>query len=248
MDAEDPMDMEDPMDTEISMGREDQDHDLLARWDATLPHQPELGQSLLQRYREPHRHYHDADHLLHVLTMIDQLADDQDLFLVRLAAWFHDAIYDIPFRELTNEEASARLSVRELSRAGLEQEDLTQVARLVRLTATHLPGSRDPEGELLCDADLAILAAPAPAYSAYADSIRAEYAAVPEQEFLVGRLAVLEPMTEGELFRTGKGRELTPAAQANLAQECRSLAARLDALVTGSTDDRSDLDRSPDAP
>ena len=25
--------------------------------------------------------------------MIDELADDQDLFLVRLAAWFHDAVY-----------------------------------------------------------------------------------------------------------------------------------------------------------
>ena len=28
--------------------------------------------------------------------MIDELADDHDLFLVRLAAWFHDAVYAIP--------------------------------------------------------------------------------------------------------------------------------------------------------
>ena len=93
--------------------------------------------------------------------MIDELADDQDLFLVRLAAWFHDAVYAIPAGQVSNEEASARLAIRTLGRAGLEQEDLNQVARLVRLTETHVPGARDPEGELLCDADLAILAAPA---------------------------------------------------------------------------------------
>lgn len=200
-------------------------HDLMARWEATLPHQTELGASLIQRYSEPHRRYHDVHHLHQVLATIDELAADHDLFLVRLGAWFHDAIYDIPFRELTNEEASARLSVRELSRAGLEQEDLTQVSRLVRLTATHVPASRDPEGELLCDADLAILAAPAQDYDAYVAAVRAEYAAVPDEEFAAARLAVLEPLTEGELFRTSKGRALTAAAQANLRRECAGLRA-----------------------
>ncbi len=155
-----------------------------------------------------------------------------------MAAWVHDAIYDIPYRELTNEDASARLSRRELSRAGLEQEDLTQVARLVRLTATHVPGSRDPEGELLCDADLAILAAPPEQYAAYVAAIRAEYAAVPETDFAAGRLAVLESLTEGEIFRTGKGRALTEAARINLVAECASLQAALDEAVAGSTNVR----------
>ena len=199
--------------------------DLMARWDVTLPHQSELGESLIQRYAEPHRRYHDVHHLHQVLVSIDELADDHDLFLVRLGAWFHDAIYDIPIRELTNEEASARLSVRELSRAGLEQEDLTQVSRLVRLTATHVPASRDPEGELLCDADLAILAAPPADYDAYVAAVRAEYAAVPDEEFAAARLEVLEPLTEGELFRTSKGRSRTAAAQANLRRECADLRA-----------------------
>ncbi len=219
----------------------------MRRWNATLPHQEPLGESLLRRYAEPHRHYHNLDHLQSVLITIDELADDHDLFLVRLAAWFHDAIYDIPYRELTNEEASARLSVRELSRAGLEQEDMTQVARLVRLTATHVPGSRDPEGELLCDADLAILAAPPEAYAAYVAAIRAEFAAVSEPEFVAGRLAVLEPLVEGELFRTGKGRALTEAAQANLAAEVAGLQARLDELMAGSGDDlyRDESTRHP---
>lgn len=232
--------------TEIDPELHDELH---ARWNATLPSQEALGESLIRRYAEPHRRYHNLAHLQHVLRMIDELSDGhEDLYLVRLAAWFHDAIYDIPFRELPNEDASARLAIRELSRAGFEQEDLTQVARLVRLTATHVPGSRDVEGELLCDADLAILAAPPEAYARYVAAIREEYAAVPESEFLAGRLEVLEPMREGELFRTAKGRVLTPAAQANLAAECRSLQTRLDELVAGSRDGHRTFDGSIDAP
>ena len=202
--------------------------ELRERWQATLPDQPEIADDLLRRYAEPHRRYHTADHLHHVLVMIDELADTQDLFLVRLAAWFHDAVYAVPAGQLSNEEASARLAIRTLTRAGLEQEDLNQVARLVRLTETHLPGSRDPEGELLCDADLAILAAAPEAYVRYVEQIREEYAMVPVQAFLAGRLAVLTELADREIFRTAKGRRLTEAARTNLESEMASLLQRLE--------------------
>jgi len=208
---------------------------LLSRWEATLPGQQQIAEGLLTRYAEPHRHYHTPTHLARVLHMIDDLAEDQDLFLVRLAAWFHDAVYAIPSGQVSNEEASARLAIRELGRAGLEQEDLTQVVRLVRLTASHTPGSRDPEGELLCDADLSILAASPAEYVAYAAAIRKEYAAIPEEVFLAGRLQVLTSLSEGEIFRTIKGRALTEAARTNLTAECAALQNRLNQLVQGST-------------
>jgi predicted metal-dependent HD superfamily phosphohydrolase len=202
--------------------------ELLERWNDTLPHQEPTGTELIRRYSEPHRRYHTTAHLRHVLMMIDELADDQDLFLVRLAAWFHDAVYAIPAGQVTNEEASARLALRELSRAGLEQEDLTQVARLVRLTETHVPGSRDPEGELLCDADLAILAASPQDYGAYVAAVREEYAQVPDEDFWAGRLAVLTDLAGRAIFRTGKGHQLlTAPARANLEAEMRLLSQML---------------------
>ena len=216
------------------MPTNDHHAELLLRWDATLPRQPELGEQLIRRYSEPHRHYHTTEHLAHVLTMIDRLADDHDLFLVRLAAWYHDAVYAIPAGQVSNEEASARLALRELSWVGLEQEDLNQVARLVRLTETHLPGPRDPEGELLCDADLAILAADPSAYADYVAAIRAEYSQVPEEAFLAGRLAVLTDLADREIFRTAKGRQLSSAAHANLSTEIGALIKRLDSTVEGS--------------
>jgi predicted metal-dependent HD superfamily phosphohydrolase len=216
------------------MPTDDHEAELLERWNATLPGQQELGENLIVRYGEPHRRYHTTKHLLHLLTMIDQLADDHDLFLVRLAGWYHDAIYAIPVGQVSNEEASARLALRELSRVGLEQEDLNQVARLVRLTETHLPGPRDPEGELLCDADLAILASDPADYAEYVAAVRAEYANVPEEDFLAARLAVLTDLAEREIFRTAKGRQLSDAARTNLAAEINVLRNRLGIAVEGS--------------
>ena len=193
-----------------------------------LPDHPAIAEDLLRRYAEPHRRYHTTQHLADVLARIDELASGrEDLFLVRLAAWFHDAVYAVPAGQVSNEEASARLAIRTLSRVGLEQEELSQVARLVRLTETHVPGTRDPEGELLCDADLAILAAEPAAYDRYVAQVREEYARVPEEQYLAGRLGVLTDLADRELFRTGKGRRLAGAARANLEREMRALIERL---------------------
>jgi len=207
---------------------------LLAEWERALPNQQPMGEALIARYSEPHRHYHNATHLASVLRRVEEFADDHDLFLVRLGAWFHDAVYAIPELQVTNEEASARLAFRELSRAGLEQEDLNEVARLVRITTTHTPGARDPEGELLCDADLAVLGAPPEEYEAYTQAIRAEYAAVDERDFVAGRLEIMGELVDTDIFRTGKARYLIPQARANVEAECARLEERLDELVEGS--------------
>ena len=90
---------------------------LIGEWDRALPNQEPMGAALIARYSEPHRHYHNTTHLASVLGWVERLAGDHDLFLVRLAAWFHDAVYAIPPLQVTNEEASARLAFRELSRA-----------------------------------------------------------------------------------------------------------------------------------
>lgn len=201
---------------------------LQAIWDATLPNQAETGARVIARYAEPHRRYHNTEHLAAVQDRITEFATaDHDLFLVRLAGFYHDAVYDIPIRELTNEEASARLSIRELSRTGLEQEDLNEVARLVRLTATHLPGPRDPNGELLCDADLAVLGGSEAAYARYVAQVREEYGQVARLDFVQGRFHALRELASRDLFHTPRGRALNQRARNNLVAECRSLVAEL---------------------
>ena len=65
-------------------------------------------------------------------------------------------------------------------------------------------------------------------------AIRAEYAAVPETAFVAGRLEIMAPLVEGDIFRTTKGRALTEAARVNVAAECAELQKRLEQLVAGS--------------
>jgi predicted metal-dependent HD superfamily phosphohydrolase len=190
--------------------------DLLVRWRG-----PEtIGADLLRRYAEPHRRYHTTEHLTAVLDRVDELlAEADDAEAVRLAAWFHDAIYD-PARD-DNEERSAVLAERMLAESDLPAGTVAEVARLVRLTTTHDPAEGDHNGAVLCDADLAILAAPPDGYAAYAAAVREEYAAVPDEVFREGRADVLRSLLElPALFRTASGRERwEEAARHNLRTE-----------------------------
>ncbi|MFT2018340.1 hypothetical protein ACMA1D_21245 [Streptomyces sp. 796.1] len=206
---------------------------LLARWSHTLvrargaapgPDPLPYGANLLARWAEPQRRYHTTEHLLAVLDHVDTLAghaDDPDA--VRLAAWFHDAVY-LPDRS-TNEERSARLAERALTEAGVPAATTAEVARLVRLTTGHAPGAGDRNGQVLCDADLAVLAGAPAAYAAYAAAVREEYAFVPEAAFRAGRADVLRQLLALErLFTTPTGHDRWERpARHNLATELELL-------------------------
>ncbi|MFI9777759.1 hypothetical protein ACIHCV_24105 [Streptomyces sp. NPDC051956] len=180
---------------------------------------------LLARWSEPQRRYHTTTHLKAVLDHIDVLEDHaDDPALVRLAAWFHDAVY-LPERS-TNEDRSARLAERALSEVGLTDQQIDEVSRLVLLTVTHDPDEDDHNGEVLCDADLAILAAAPDAYAAYAAAVREEYGFVPDEPFREGRAAVLHQLLAlPRLFRT-------PYGAAHWEEPAReNLTAELDLLT-----------------
>lgn len=164
-----------------------------------LPHRPRLRDRLLDAYGEG-RGYHDRRHLAEVLDRVDELGCLSDPELV-LAAWFHDAVYA---GSDDDEERSARLAEAEL--AG-EDLDVEEVVRLVRLTRQHDPSADDRRGHVLCDADLAILAAEPARYASYAAGVRADHAAVSDEDFRAGRLAVLqELLARPALFHTEHGR------------------------------------------
>ncbi|MEU2232329.1 HD domain-containing protein [Streptomyces vietnamensis] len=212
------------------------DLDLLQRWNTTLlaarsgregPDPAPYGRNLLSRWAEPQRRYHTVDHLRAVLDRIDELADQGgeggELELVRLAAWFHDAVYRPDRSE--NEERSAALAEKALTEAGLTPHEVTEVARLVRLTTSHDPAAGDLNGETLCDADLAILATDPDTYGGYAAAVREEYAFVPEPAFREGRATVLRHLLGlPRLFRTPYGAAVwEEKARANMERELAEL-------------------------
>ncbi|MEV8400679.1 HD domain-containing protein [Streptomyces niveus] len=211
---------------------EPEDDTLRGRWLRTLtavrkeetPDALPYADELLTRWDEPQRRYHTADHLLAVLEHIDTLAPHAtDPEAVRLAAWFHDAVYRPDRSE--NEERSAVLAVRALTEAGVDAKVTAEVARLVRLTVSHDPAPGDTNGEVLCDADLAILAGEPEEYEAYTRAVREEYGFVPDDAFRAGRAAVLRQLLDLQrLFRTPHGAAAwEERARANLTAELETL-------------------------
>jgi predicted metal-dependent HD superfamily phosphohydrolase len=179
---------------------------------------------LLTAWAEPQRRYHTTAHLAAVLDHVDALAAHaEDPEAVRLAAWFHDAVYRPDRSE--NEERSAALAERALPELGLPAARTAEVARLVRLTVTHDPAPGDTNGEVLCDADLAVLAGDPDSYAAYVAAVREEYSFVPEDAFREGRAAVLRQLLDlPRLFRTPYGTaHWEPVARRNLAAELATL-------------------------
>lgn len=182
---------------------------------------------LLARYQEPHRRYHGVPHVLRVVSDVGELMRAvavPDPGAVRLAAWFHDAVYDP--RSSSNEQDSADLSDRELDAIGVDAARRGEVVRLVLLTAAHTPcdESRDPAGAVLLDADLAVLGADPAVYAAYVNGVRSEYRHVDERSWQVGRASVLHGfLGRGRIYSTAAMATREQRARANLTAELATL-------------------------
>jgi predicted metal-dependent HD superfamily phosphohydrolase len=201
-------------------------HDRWLTLAGITPESIRLGDELIARWAEPHRRYHTLDHLVRVLDGVDEFGEHaEDVAAVRYAAWFHDAVYDGGAASADNEELSAQLAETELPVLGVPEQQVAEVARLVRLTKGHAVTDGDRNGAVLCDADLAVLGGDAAAYGAYAEAIRQEYAEVPDELFRPGRAAVLRGLLElPQLFRTPVAVEKYDAkARANLSAEIAEL-------------------------
>jgi len=190
-----------------------------------------VGADLLRRWAEPQRRYHTSRHLVEMFWALEDLEKAGEVHgregpLGRVAAWFHDAVYDPAQPPGANETASAELAVRDLSALGLDADDVATVRGLVLATETHelqvggLPAA-------FHDADLWILSAPAERYAEYTAQVREEYATVPDDAFATGRAAVLRPFLERDsIYATPTAREQWgETARLNLARELEDLTA-----------------------
>jgi predicted metal-dependent HD superfamily phosphohydrolase len=201
---------------------------LLARWERLLPRPSRMGslvgENLLARWSAPARRYHDTVHLGEVLDRLNRLPGGREA-PVRLAAWFHDAVYEPTAPPGASEQASAALLEELGPECGFDPPVVAEAIRLVRLTSLHESTADDVAAAALMDADLAILAADPDRYLDYAAGVRAEYAHLADDAFAVGRTRVLQGLLEHDpLFVTAIGRaRWEAAARANVAVELRML-------------------------
>jgi predicted metal-dependent HD superfamily phosphohydrolase len=153
------------------------DDDLCAAWESFFgPSTRSLAafDQILEAYRFGRRFYHTIEHGLEVADTAAALAavDAPDhVEPIVLAAWCHDAVYG----SADDVTASASVAARSAAALGWSTAGQDYVEQLV-LATTHTREGLSFEQQLLCDADLAVLAKPWPRYLGDVANIRAELA------------------------------------------------------------------------
>jgi predicted metal-dependent HD superfamily phosphohydrolase len=183
-----------------------------------------LFQLLTTAYSTPDRYYHNLQHLQQVLTTIDRFTLQlQNPIAVKLAAWFHDVVYNPQAAD--NEYQSAQLANKLLTELQLAPTLIDRVQQLILATKGHQTNSTDLDLSIFLDADLAILGTPPDQYQTYARSIRKEYSWVADAAYKTGRTQVLASfLCRDRLYHTDLlFDELESIARFNLSQEIAGL-------------------------
>ena len=161
----------------------------------------EIFTNLQRLYGEPHRHYHNGEHIDFVLARFDEVRGQlENPDAVELALWFHDAIYQIGAAD--NERASADLFIREAA-GQLAQPLIDRVEFLIM--ATHHMAGGPPLGDSdachIVDIDLASFGLPWDRFKADGAKLRREAEQKSESEFNAGVLRLIDHlMGESEDF------------------------------------------------
>ena len=160
----------------------------------------ERYEELIRHYCEPHRAYHNLQHLQECLQMRRLVnAACQAPAEIDLALWFHDAIYD-PLRS-DNELRSAQWLDDVARDNGLDDETQRRLYDLVMVTR-HDGAPASADEAVLVDTDLAILGASFERFEEYDHQIRREYQFVPLPMYRQKRRQVLEGFLARERIYT----------------------------------------------
>lgn len=146
---------------------------------------------LVAAYSRSDRYYHNLIHIQHILSIASMLESFAENFpAIKMAAWFHDAIYDSQANN--NEEKSAEYADDSLKKINIPTATINLVVRMILNTKNHATTLDDIDSQILLDADLSILASETSEYKTYAQAIRLEYSWVADAEYRIGRKRVLQ--------------------------------------------------------
>lgn len=184
-----------------------------------------LSKKIAEEYQAENRSYHNFEHIENLLSFLNERKQKiRDLNGVKLAAWFHDVVYDT--KSSDNEEQSAQYAQNYLEQLGIPEEIIAHVVALIRSTAKHEAIENDSDSAIFLDADLAILGASEENYDKYAAKIRKEYDWVSDEEYKAGRIKVLESFLNRPTiyFTEEAGKELEQQARKNIEREIARLS------------------------
>lgn len=189
-----------------------------------------IGSALLERWSTPDRHHHDVSHLVSVLQAVDSMQEEtHNPELVRVAAWYHGAVFDATMAPSSkrpigeDKVASARLAHDQLTELGVSERLATRVHDLILKLQRHEADPADVDALALCDADLATLAVEPQKYKEYRRRVRAEFAHIDEDTYLLARRAIITRLLgRPRLFVSPLAAQWEEPARQNLGAElCR---------------------------
>lgn len=173
--------------------------------------------ALLVAHASEARRYHTFAHVEACLGWLDwswSLAERPHE--IAIALFFHDAVYEPLATD--NEAKSAAWARDVLGSADVADDARARVEAMILATRAHV--ASDDDTALLLDIDLAILGASASTFARFERDVRAEFAAVEDATYAVGRARVLAGfMARPSIYATPLFRELLEdKARANIAR------------------------------
>jgi predicted metal-dependent HD superfamily phosphohydrolase len=125
-----------------------------------LPQAEIFAKESLARYGNPNLQFHTVTHTEQVVEAVKEIAtasqlSQQEIDPILLAAWFHDLGYTRVYEG--HETESQRIATEFLTQAGLPQEQIDEVNRLIEVTRLDVEPVNLPE-QIIKDADLSNLA------------------------------------------------------------------------------------------
>ncbi len=156
--------------------------------DPDLPMQ--LWKELKSFYTRGDRHYHNLNHLDHLLSELAAVKSEiEDWPVLMLSIAYHDAIYNTLKQD--NEEKSAKYALEKIGQLHLSEEQILSCKEQILSTRSHHL-STNSDTNFFIDADLSILGAPSGIYHYYSEAIRKEYNFYPDFLYKPGRQKVLK--------------------------------------------------------
>jgi len=202
---------------------------LVRQYAATPEAADHLWQEIEIAYTEADRHFHNLDHLNHLLRELQPLQPKiKEWETLLLSLVYHDVVYDVTQNIVSNdnEERSAAFAERQLLSIGYPPEKIERCKAQIMATKTHHL-AQDHDTNLLTDADLCILGQPWKVYNAYQKNIRKEFLLYPDNIYHAGRKKVLgQFLRMRPLFKTKHFYQLyEEAAKENMRKEIALLEA-----------------------
>ncbi|MDD5511496.1 MAG: hypothetical protein PHI12_11910 [Dehalococcoidales bacterium] len=171
-----------------------------------------LWRDIEAAYQEPHRHYHTAQHIIECLELFDaycannlpnRMVEDWRQ-KIEAAIWWHDIVYQINFKAISNERLSAAYAFWTTYHDSHEVHLFISALIMATDHTTELRKNQDTHfTDIIADIDLAILGAEPKRFAEYESQIALEYQHVPMAQYREARARFLQYLLDRpKIYRT----------------------------------------------